>query len=316
MNAKWLKQNAVMVGFVAGFLVLLGAVIWLQQMAAGKSAEVDASLAEQLSQLSHFGSMKPAPTRENIASVKKDREQVDNLYSNLLATIGQSRIEAPPDLRPVGFLQLMASSFNRLRQAADAVTPVPVKVQDNFAFGFGRYAGPPATLPARNLPPEDTRHILNLLVKQLTAVEQISTMLITNHVDEITQIHRAEIEPGANEAVDLTISDDPKAMYRVLPFEFQFTGTSDALRGFLNSLTQSKSFFVVRRLQITGETPVSEKLSAPGGVHGAAAAPLTPTALKRAHLAVTARIDLIEFPNKEPANKESAKKEPGRPATR
>jgi hypothetical protein len=313
MNAKWLKQNALMVGFAAVFLVLLGGEIWLQQMAAGKSAEVDASLEEQMSQLQHLFQSKTAPTRENIEIVKKDREQADRLYSNLLATVSQSRNETPPDLRPVGFLQLMASSFNRLRQAADA-SPNRVKLQDGFAFGFQRYAGPPATLPARNLPPEDARRILNLLVRQLAAIDQISTLLITNGVDDINQIHRAEVEPGGpTEAVGLAISNDPKAMYQVLPFEFQFTCKSEALRGFLNSLTQSKWFFVVRRLQIAGEAPAMEKASAPSGGHGGAAVTPTPTPLKRAQLSVTARIDLIEFSKEEPAKKEPAKKEPGRP---
>jgi len=311
MNAKWLKQNALMVGFAAGFLVLLGGEIWLQQMAAGKSTEVDANLEEQMSQLQHLFQSKTAPTRENIEIVKRDREQADRLYSNLLATVSQSRNETPPDLRPVGFLQLMASSFNRLRQAADANR---VKLQDGFAFGFGRYAGPPATLPARNLPPEDARRILNLLVRQLAAIDQISTLLITNGVDEINQIHRAEVEPGGPpEAVGLAISNDPKAMYQVLPFEFQFACKSEALRGFLNSLTQSKWFFVVRRLQIAGEAPAMERAAAPSGGHGGAAVAPTATPMKRTQLSVTARIDLIEFPKEEPAKKEPPKKEPARP---
>jgi hypothetical protein len=308
MNTKWLKQNAIMVGFAAVFLVLLGGVIWLQQMAAGKSAEVDAGLAEQMSQLEHLLQTKPAPARENIEIVKRDREQVDRLYSKLLGTVGQSRVDTPSDLRPVGFLQLMASSFNRLRQAADANG---LKLQDSFAFGFGRYAGPPATLPARNLSPEESKRILGLLVKQLAAIDQISTMLITNRVDEITLIRRAEVEPGgANEAADLAITDDPKALHHVLPFEFQFACTSEALRGFLNSLTQSKWFFVVRRLQITGEAPSTERSATLTGGHGAAVVQPAPTAAKRTRLAVTARIDLIEFPNQEPPKKEPAKKEP------
>lgn len=307
MNAKWLKQNAIMIGFGAGFLILLGGEIWLQQMASAKRSEVDANLAEQQSQLDHFGTMKPAPSRENIAIVKKDREEVEGLYSNLLATVGRSKIETQPDLRPVGFLQLMASSFNRLRQAAD--TRPPVKLQDGFAFGFGRYAGPPATLPARNLAPDDAKRVLGLLVQQLAAIEQISTMLITNHVDEITQIRRAEVEPGgAGESADLVISDDPKALYHVLPFEFQFTCNSDALRGFLNSLTQSKWFFVVRRLDIAGEAPATEKSPTSTAGRGAPEVPPTPTLLKRASLKVTARIDLIEFPN----TKEPARKPPGK----
>src|SRR5579862_863261 len=129
MNLKWLKQNALIVGFVVGFLLLLGGVIWLQQMASGKRTEVDAALDEQMSQLQHFLQEKPGPSHENIETIKKDREQLDHLYGQLMTTVGHG-IEPPPDLRPVGFLQLMASTFARLRQAADAAT---IKLPDGFA---------------------------------------------------------------------------------------------------------------------------------------------------------------------------------------
>jgi hypothetical protein len=304
MNTKWLKEHAVTIGFVAGFLVLLGGVIWLQQQASSKMANVNANLDEQMSQLGQLLKSKTAPSQENIAIVKGDRSQVNHLYGELLKTVGHD-IEVPSDLQPVGFLQLMASSFSRLRQAADAAG---VKLHDGFAFGFGRYAGPPPTLPARNLPDQDTKRILALLVNQLQAIDQISTLLIDSHVDEIEQIRRSEVEAsGGNDTFDVPINDDPKALYHVLPFEFQFTGSGDALRAFLNSLTKANSFFAVRRVQITGEAPLTEKSSSQPGRAAAPSAPVTTTATKHAPLSVTVRIDLIEFPNTLPAAKGSGK---------
>jgi hypothetical protein len=298
MNPKWLKQNALVVGFIAGFLILLGGVIWLQRVASENRTEVDAALDEQQSQLQHFLQEKPGPSRDNIDIVVKDREQVDHLYGRLMNTVGHA-IEPPADLRPVGFLQLMASTFAHLRQAAD---PAGVKLQDGFAFGFGHYAGPPPTLPARNLSPEDSKRVLGLLVKQLRAIDQISTLLIDSHVDEINQIRRSELEPtGSTETFDAPVISDPNTLYEVLPFEFQFACSSDALRTFLNSLTKSDLFFAVRRVQVIGEAPSSDK--APAG--GPAAA--IPTIAKHAHLSVTMRIDLIEFPKKQPDKKETGK---------
>jgi hypothetical protein len=310
MNLKWLKQNPMLVGFIAAFVVVLAGVIWLQQAASTRRTDIEAAIDEQSSQLQVLLKKKTGPSRENIDIVKKDREQADRLYSNLLGAAGHN-IDTPADLRPVGFLQLMASSFARLHQAADAAS---IKLPEGFAFGFGRYAGPPPTLPARSLSEEDTKRVLSLLVKQLNAIDQISSLLITNHVDEINQIRRSEVEPGtersgggAGETIDLPISTDPKALYQVLPFEFHFTCTGEALRAFLNSLTKSEWFFAVRRVQVTGEAPSTEKASTSRAGPGAAPAQPIPTAPKRERLTVSVRIDLIEFASKQPAKKEAGK---------
>jgi hypothetical protein len=307
MNLKWLKQNALTVGFVTAFVVVLGVLIWLQRAAASKRAEVDAALQEQQSQFDHLIQQKPAPSHETIDVIKQDREQVDQLYGRLVGAVTHN-VEVPPDLSPVGFLQLMASSFSRLHQAAEAAG---IKLPDGFAFGFGRYAGPPPTLPAKNLSPEETKRVLTLLVKQLTTIDQISVLLISNHA-EINQIRRAEVEPGSGggsaggESLDASIKTDPNALYQVLPFEFQFKCSGEALRGFLNSLTKADLFLAVRRLQVTGEVPTTERTPTGPGVAAVTAA--TPSILKPTLLlTVTVRIDLIEFSTPKPAKKEAGK---------
>jgi hypothetical protein len=105
-------------------------------------------------------------------------------------------IEVPADLRPVGFLQLMASSF-----------PVFISGRGGGDQASGRIRVWVWPLrrgfldASRQEPfPEDTKRVLTLLVKQLTAIEQISTLLISNHVAEIDQIRRAEVEPGGGGA--------------------------------------------------------------------------------------------------------------------
>lgn len=305
MNIKWLKQNAVIAGFVAAFLIVLGVVVWLQQQASSKRAEIDSTLEEQRSELQHLSSQKSGPSRENIDLVKKDRKQVDHLYEELLATVGRSQIPTHSDLRAMNFLQQMASQFARLRQAAETNN---VKLAEGFAFGFGRYAGPPSQLPAKGLPEEETKRILTLLVKQLRAIEQISMLLIANRVDEINQIRRSEVEPTTGaEVFNVPISSDPKALYQLLPFEFQFTCTGETLRAFLNSLTKSEWFFAVKQVKVIGEAPpVGEKSSAQPGGSGAAAQ-ATPAAPKPVRLSVTMRIDLIDFSSNQTPKQEAGK---------
>jgi len=113
--------------------------------------EIDAALQEQMSQLTHLRQQKPAPVKENIEILKQDRAQVDHLYQELLANVAHSRIHAPPDLRPVAFLQMMASQLAKLGQAAEAAN---VKTIDGFAFGSAvtperRPPSRPATFPKR-----------------------------------------------------------------------------------------------------------------------------------------------------------------------
>jgi len=84
---------------------------------------------------------------------------------------------------------------------------------------------------------------VTLLVKQLRAIEKISTLLIESRVDDINQIRRSEVEPSNGpDTLDVPIVNDPKALYQTLPFEFQFHCTPEALRSFLNSLTKSDWF--------------------------------------------------------------------------
>ncbi len=304
MNLAWLKKHAMIVGFVVAFLIVLGVVVWLQQRASGEKAEIDANLAEQMSQLNHLLQTKPAPAKENIDILKQDHAQVDHLYQELLANVARSRIHTPPDLRPVAFLQRMASQLAKLSQAAAAAN---VKVVDGFAFGFSRYAGTPPTIPARNLSEEETKRVVTLLVKQLSAIEKISSLLIESHVDDITQIRRSEVESSSGpDTLDVPIVNDPRALYQTLPFEFQFHCTPEALRDFLNSLTKSDWFFAVRKVQVVGEPPpASEK---PGtAAHGAAPVPAVVSAPKRTLLAVTVRVDLIEFPSKPTGKGETEK---------
>jgi len=246
--------------------------------------------------------------------MKQDREQIDNLYSNLLAAVSQSQVRTQEVMRPVGFLQLMASKFSHLRSSADTTG---VKLPEGFAFGFSRYAGVPPTLPARNLSDDETKQVLEQLTKQLSAIEKLSELLIESHVDELSQIQRTEVEPGApgTDTLNVPIATDAKGLYESLPFEFRFVCTTTALRTFLNKLSQSEWFFAVRYIQVTGETPSSTTSDQPASGPGPTAAAGASAGTRRGLLHVTARVDLVEFPTKPPPGsaKSGTKKESAPP---
>ena len=289
MNTKWLKQNAVLLVCVTAFLLVVGALVWLQQGAASRVAEIDNLMAEQVSQLNHLRELKPPPSRENIEVAKQNRQQLEQLYKDLLSVVSRSQIQTQEVVRPVGFLQLLAQRFAQLRQNADKAG---LKLPENFAFGFSRYAGPPPTLPARGLSEQETTNVLVQLTKQLAAIEKVSDLLIRSRPDEIGAIRRAEVEPGSPsaDALDIPISHDARGLYEILPFEFRFTCTTDSLRTFLNSLSKSEWLFAVRSVQVMGEPP------APPTAAGEPTAAEIAANAKRTVLNVTVRVDLIEFP--------------------
>ena len=139
-------------------------------------------------------------------------------------------------------------------------------------------------------------------------------LLINNHVEEIKQVRRVEVEPAAEggmsraggDSLDLTINEDPKALYRTLPFEFQFNCSTEALRNFLNALSQSDWFFAVRRIttvsqkqtgaarSVQFDTRFRDPRMQDSRMSGEANKPL-----ERNVLTVTARIDLVEFAGKQ-----------------
>ena len=299
MNAKWFKQNRMLVGFVAAFIILFGGVIWQGYRALEKQKKADNFLKDQVSEIDRLGAATPSPSHENIAIVKQDREQLDRLYNDLLAASSRSQPPTQEILRrPVGFLQLMAAQFAHLRQGAETAG---VKLPEGFAFGFSRYAGTSPTLPARNLSEEDTRKVLVQLVKQLWAIEKVTELLIASQVSELAQIRRAEVEPGSTgqDALDIQTSNDLKGLYETVPLEFQFMCTTDALRTFLNKLSQSDWFFVVRRLEITGEVSGA---ATTGGTRGRTSVEEQTVAQRSTRLRVTIHIDQIEFPQKTAVN--------------
>jgi hypothetical protein len=280
MNAKWMQQNLAVLVAAGVYVLAMGAVLWLQQQAAAKKRQVEQELAAQQQELTRILAVKPAPSPGNLTVLTKDREQLEQLLARLLESVGRSTVEPKEPLRPIALAQRMAETFARLRHRA---TERGVELPEGFAFGFSRYI---ERLPARTLPEEQARVVLRQLDKQLLAVEKITALLLDSGVEELRQIRRAEVEPGAPgpDALPVSIIQEPGGLYQALPFEFQFACNTESLRAFLNSLSRSEWFFAVRSLRIDREAVTVQP-----------AATETAQPQERARLAVTLRVDLVEF---------------------
>lgn len=283
MNLRWLKQNLVVVIFSATFVVVLLVIILMERKAATHKDEVVAQLEQQQADLNRLRNLDPTPANENIEALRHERQQVQHLNTELQKGAVREPVAVPDMQRDIEFLQLMRDTIGRLNANSARSN---VRLADNFAFGFSRYDTDfPCRQPAAK--GDDCRKVLALLAKQLLVVEKLSGLLIDSHADEIVRIRRTEVEPGAPspDSLPVPIGNDPKVLYKTFPFEFEFSCDTDALRTFLNSLTQSDWFFAVRSVKIEGGL----------GDTGRAAADAEAVRTDRRLLRVIVRIDLVEF---------------------
>jgi hypothetical protein len=179
---------------------------------------------------------------------------------------------------------------------ADLARKNGVLVESNFAFGFSRYAD---SFPCRNPPAksDECTRILTALAKELTVIEKLTTLAVTNGVDNIVSIRRVDVEPAGSGGDTLPgpLPED-KGRYRLLPFDLVFTCGAHALQTFLNSLAQSDSFFIVESAVVNAKGVVLPTAT-PGAFGQAATAtgPKRPSAAQHKVMLVTMRIDLVEF---------------------
>jgi Tfp pilus assembly protein PilO len=293
VNTRWLKRNFVVIIFVVVFVVLLGGIIWLEQAATARKAEVEADLSGKQEELKRLRSLDPYPSSDNIQILKRDREELQKLYGSLQKAVMQEPLEVAAMQSEIDFVDRLRKTQTELRDLANSRG---VEIKQDFAFGFSRYDD---IFPCRNpvLRPDECHRVLTLLAKQLAVVEKLTKLAISNGVDNIRMIRRTEVEQGVQFSSDTmpgSITEDPKARYYRLPLDIQVTCSEKALQSFLNSLSQSDWFFTVETVKIGTEIPVV-RTSAPG------TPPTATTAIPQyKHLLVTMRIDLVEFPSPKP----------------
>jgi hypothetical protein len=306
MNPRWLKQNLVTIIFLVGVALLIGVTVYFERQAAASKQQIEEELGDQQRRLAQIRGGNPAPTPENLQSLKQDREQLQQLYMSLQEAIGHSTIETPKMKDEIEFGQTLRSTITRLQ---DLTARNHVTTPDAFAFGFSRY-GPMNPFPCRNPPskPEECQRLLALLTKQLFVVEKLTELAVDSGVEVITSIRRPEVEPtggtgGGVDTLAASIEHDPKALHYTYPFELQFACGAKALQRFLDALAKSDWFFAVKSLRIDTETLTTsaQTITSVPGRAGTTFAPGVPTekAPEIKRLLVTAHIDLIEFPGPE-----------------
>jgi hypothetical protein len=293
MNIRWFKQNIVLVVIVAVFLLALGAILWSVQQATSHKNQIVTELEDQQNQLQSLRSQPVFPSKENIDTVKRDREQVAKLYEMLRKAVTLEPMKVADFQSSILFAQHMRETLGEL---ADDARRNQVKTPDAFAFGFSRYNDVlPCTKPPIN--EEECRKILTQLAEQLTVVQKLSKLILGSGIEELTHIRRVDVEPGqpGTDALFANLKQEPNALLKTQPLEVQFICDTKALRTVLNNLSKSDWLFPVRslRLEPSGGSTASSAPTAPAAP-GRPGMPEPVKPVERTRLQVTMRVDLIE----------------------
>jgi hypothetical protein len=297
MKLRALQKYSAVIVIGAVFLVALGITGGLLWKAASEKRRVVQELEQQNNQLQTLLSQRPAPSTENIEALRRERQQLAELYERLLEGVVRPSLTLTNITRPFEFSQQLHETVDRLTQAANRSR---VKLPDNFLFGFSRYDN---ELPCRatGATSEECKKTLALLGKQLVAIGQLGQLLIESQVEAITHIRRTEVDSGGTnpDALAIPISANPQNLYETYPFEVEFVCSTQALRAFLNALARSDQFFTVRLVRVDSVTSTLAT-GAGGGATDTGGAGQSRQVEKRL-LNVLMRVDLVEFTPSSPA---------------
>jgi hypothetical protein len=299
---KWVKQNLIVIVPLCIFIVFLVGSGWLAQDATRKLGAVEADLSAKRTTLDQMRGSKPYPSKENFDLLQKDAQRFTGQYEVLGDAASKGVVRVPDKLDLIVFQQSLYQTWDRLQQSAVSAN---VKLPERFTFGFNRYLN---AAPCADAKADECAQRLRLLMKELLVVEKVTDLLISNRVESIRAVRRAEAEPNPGpDSLGAVATPEPSSLYTTLPFEFQFGCDTASLRGVLNGLSQSEHLFIIRSLTVSTELvqvqpPAGSAVNPFSMSSSARSSTSLPATIMRRRLAVTVRLDLVEFPQPQKGN--------------
>ncbi len=328
-NIKSLAVLFVVSGLMAGALCY-----WFGTQIDEKTARIG-EIHRQMETLSGGGVL---PTRNNLKGIQANDAKLAEILNSVQAPIQKASAnfasvrgpmadgkETRGLLDPDSWKRLFGEKREQLRKLAAANK---VTLPEDYDFGFKAYR--------LTSPRADTTLDLGV---QLLAIERVNQILFNARIRSLNGIKRVIVEEKradasagglasftqGDEAMPAAVVSGPNDTYKVYPFEFSFTSSTDALTDVVNKLTASDCFFVIRSLTVENEKNSIAKRSeikavasppAAGGLpgvqpdeSGAGSNKLVVPVVGQELLNVRMRVDLIDFLNL-PAAASGGKKAP------
>lgn len=256
----FLKKNLIfsivllicLLGFAAG--------AYLAFAESGEIAQQERKISSAKSQLNGILNADPAPTEANVAATRKNVRELSQELEAIRTNLEQgARLKMSTDgIQVMAAIQQFISDYQRkaqenVRQDDEAV---PISLPDDFAFGFEQYIDE-ATIPddPEVIPVLDKqRQIISYLLNKLFSADPHSIVSVRREVVESKPVADGQRERNRsrNEGfrVDPAISARVPGAVETLGFSLTFTGHTDTLRKFLNSLARFDLPIIVRSIEV------------------------------------------------------------------
>ena len=236
----------------------------------GKSQQAQRSLRATESQLSSLLNQDPAPTRENLAAAESNLNELQQALDGIRQNLQRGAVLTTSEdgVSVMAGIQQYISKFQRMaaRYENEFGELAPVQTEKDFAFGFEQYIDEAAVL--------ENAEKVSLLDKQRQILDYLMTKLIQAGPHSVDSVGREILElenvkQGTGFSIDPAISARVPGAIDTIAFSLTFSGYTDALRQFLNSLASFELPIVVRSIEV--ERPSgSETVVAPAGSVGGA----------------------------------------------
>lgn len=343
----------ILVTIVAVVLILLaggGGYYWFATQ-LGTQQEALNTVVKQLNDLAQE---KITPSEQNKTKAVQNSKQAEIILSRIYPFLSDSdplfdswRVVRGTKTTPTKGLDPLPwqRSFNNIRQDVlqPLVTENKVHLPKPFYYSFDEFI--------HTVPAADKTFDLGV---ELEAIKELSTILFTQKIHELTSVRRVLVEnkgtANGGIGLDARILDGPDQLYRVYPLQIQFRCTPAELISVINAIHSDKMLFVVRYVSVVNdkqtvptqtdlESLVSGPPLPPGDPHAAFGqpgmmpppgvlppspdgTPATPVSKKifivvagEEYINVTIWVDLLLWNGPQPSNKNATSSEATAPAT-
>lgn len=260
---SFLKKNLLFCTVAIVCLAVFFGGAFLAYSQYGDVKKARSSLTNVENQLSSLLNRDPAPSDANLTAAEENLEQ-------LIASLADIRDELQPasslqisedGVSVIAGIQQYISRLQRetARHKNEEGDAMPIQVPNNFAFGFEQYMREAQV-------PEDPKKAA-MLDKQRQILSYLMNKLIQADPQAIDSVQREVLEISAQgDKSGFTIAPSVSARVpgaiETVAFNLTFSGYTNTLREFLNSLADFELPIVVRSIQVTRATG-SQKVAAP-----------------------------------------------------
>ncbi len=265
------KKNPLLCLSILVGLLAFGAGTFLAVSASGKVAGAQRNLNSAQSQLKSLLSSDPAPTAANRDASEQNIEALLARLADIRADLQRgSRLRISEDgVGVMASIQQYISEFQRMVSSHTGTDgkAKPISTPAEFGFGFEQYL--------KEARPYENVDLTRKLDKQRQILSFLLIQLINANPDSIDAVEREVRElrsdrnkPRGDLQISPAISARVPGAIDTLAFRLTFTGYTDVLRSFINSLAGFELPIVVRSVEVSrpsGRETVAVNTSDQGG---------------------------------------------------